>query len=136
MMFAPLSSLPPWTVIALPLCRLIDGDFAQAEVYDIPVLVGLIGISPLSDVCPILRALPGHVQGFISAPVCHDPAGQRTPLCGRASLSVAAVITQAIASRRLSHGPISKSARQPRSTQTLLRLKPQVRPSTQADSLR
>ena len=50
-----------------------DGDFVGAEVYDIPVLIGLIGVAPLLDVSPILHALLGNVQGFITMPV-HDRA--------------------------------------------------------------
>src|SRR6266508_1398421 len=72
-----------------------DGDFAGAEVYDVPVLVGLIGISPLSDVGPILLALPGHVQGFITAPV-HDRAGVAHAPVRTGVTTVAAVITTAV----------------------------------------
>lgn len=51
-----------------------DGDFVVAQVYHIPVLIGLIRIAPLLDIGSVLQALLGHVQSFVTAPI-HDWPG-------------------------------------------------------------
>jgi hypothetical protein len=45
-----------------------DGDFAIAKIYDIPILIRLIGVTPLLDISPIQHALRGNINCFIAMP--------------------------------------------------------------------
>ena len=72
-----------------------DGSFAVAEVYDIPVLIGLIGIAPLLDVGAILIASLSHVQSFITVAV-HYRAGVADAPVRPVDITVAAVVITSV----------------------------------------
>lgn len=76
-----------------------DGCFVVAEVYDIPLLIGLFGIAPLLDVGAVPVAAFGHVQGFVAVAVHYWTGVSHSSVragIGNASVTVPAIVVSVV----------------------------------------